>query len=324
MTDPADIASRDSSATPQPHGLLVLDKPPGPSSYDCIRSLRRSCSLSRKWKMGHLGTLDPFASGVLVIALGRAVRYAEYALGSRKKYRARLWLGEETDTLDPTGKVIRAAPIPPDWTDRLREIIPSFVGRMEQVPPLYSAKQVNGRRSYKAARRGESIDLSPAEVEIFSLEIADTGENYLDFTTEVSGGTYIRSLGRDIALALGTVGHLVGLERLAAGPFTIGDAIPLRAFEVGGSHVLEHHLHPVDRILDHLPSCRARDGAQEKIAHGRILHRDDLADDLSCVVGGPDAIRIVDSEGRFLSLGRMRNDPAGVVPFKQWEIEHAS
>jgi tRNA pseudouridine55 synthase len=300
----------------EPHGLIVIDKPPGPTSYDCIRFLKRTCDLQRKWKIGHLGTLDPFASGVLVIALGKAVRYAGYALHSTKKYRARLWLGEETDTLDPTGKVIATSPIPEGWGGRLQEVAPGFRGIIEQQPPIYSAKQVDGRRSYKAAREGEKIDLKPIKVEIHSLEFGETGENCVDFVTEVSGGTYIRSLGRDIAKSFGTVGHLVGLERIAVGGFDSDVSIPLNAFEVGGSKVLMHHLRPVDQILEHLVSITIRDGREEKLKHGRIITKEDMTGEFPSVDDDSDTLRIIDSKGRFLSLGRVKGE--SVIPFKQW------
>jgi tRNA pseudouridine55 synthase len=123
----------------------------------------------------------------MVIALGQAVRYAEYAIKSEKEYRARLWLGEETDTLDLTGKVIDSRPVPIDWQERLSDVSRKLTGKIMQAPPAFSAKQVDGRRSYKAARSGEKLDLEPVEVEIFSLEFAGTTDNWVDFTARVSG-----------------------------------------------------------------------------------------------------------------------------------------
>lgn len=302
----------------RPHGLIVLDKPPGPSSYDCIRLLRRTCGLTRKWKIGHLGTLDPFAGGVLPIALGQAVRYAEFALRSRKKYRARLYLGEQTDTLDPTGSVIATAPVPPDWLDRLDEVKRLFTGDISQVPPAFSAKQVNGKRSYRAARRGENVELEPVEVTVYVLGFGDREETWVDFMAEVSGGTYIRSLGRDIANALGTVGHLVGLERLSVGPFTHEMSIPLDAFEVGGYQVLEHHLKSIDPLLDHLPACRIRPEREEKLIHGRPLAPSDMEDGFPDLEDGSATVRILDNQGSFRALGRPERDAQTIIPYKPW------
>jgi tRNA pseudouridine55 synthase len=301
----------------RPHGLIPINKPPGPSSFDCIRIIRKSCSFPRKWKIGHLGTLDPFASGVLIIALGQAVRYAEYGLHSSKKYRARLWLGDETDTLDPLGSVIDTKPVPDDWKDRLSDVATQFTGTISQVPPAFSAKQVDGRRSYKAARVGEKVELKPIEVEVKSLEFGTRDENWVDFVAEVSSGTYIRALGRDIAKALGTVGHLIGLERIAAGPFTVDEAIPLESIKAGCTCAFKYHLHPVERILSHLPECIVHEAALEKISHGRKLSDEDFEDGMPGCDGDSGTVRIHDADGNFRALGRVKGD--SIVPFKPWD-----
>lgn len=292
------------------HGLLVVDKPPGPTSYDVIRFLRKTCGINKKWKIGHLGTLDPFASGVMVIAFGQAVKYSEFGLRFRKTYRARLWLGDETDTLDPTGKVIATAPVPDDWKDRLAEVCSKFTGEIQQVPPAFSAKQVDGVRAYKSARAGEPVELKPVKVTIYSLQIIASDMNWVDFVAEVSSGTYVRSLGRDIAHALGTVGHLVGLERMSVGPFDCDMSIPFEAFERGGMDVLKHHLKPVDTILAELPSVVVKAESVDKIIYGKLLGSDDVEGE----IGGMEIYRIYDSEGRFRSLGRWAE--AGIIPYK--------
>ncbi|MFH1675768.1 MAG: tRNA pseudouridine(55) synthase TruB [bacterium] len=302
-----------------PNGFIVLDKPPGPTSYDCIRFLRRTCRIPSDIKIGHLGTLDPFACGVILIALGKAVKFAEFALHRKKAYRARVYLGEETDTLDPTGKVISAASIPPDWSSRLDEIKARFTGEIEQMPPVFSAKQVDGKRSYKAARKGESIELKPSKVTVYSLEILSFDENLFDFTCEVSGGTYVRSLARDMAKELGTVGHLVGLERTAVGEFDSDLSIPFSAFEVGGRHVLLHHLRPPDQLLGHLPSCTVGPESEHKIPHGQKLSRDDIEKDWPDEKNAPEIIRLNDRNGKFLSLGKINpsGKPLLIIPFKR-------
>jgi tRNA pseudouridine55 synthase len=307
-----------------PSGLIVIDKPPGPTSFDCIRFLRKTCNIPPKWKMGHLGTLDPFASGVMVIALGKAVRYADYALKSDKKYRARLWLGDETDTLDPTGKIVASKDIPSGWVDRLTEIESQFCGVISQVPPAYSAKQVNGKRAYKAARQGFQLELKPVDVEIYSIILMSPTDRWVDFIAHVSGGTYIRSLARDIAHSLGTVGHLLGLERIASGPFPKDESIPFSAFELGGSHVLLHHLRGVDQILSHLSSLELKPGRDDKIRHGIILTVDDFnigVEDEQRIFEKNEIIRIDGIDGCFIALGKIKstaNDKLELVPFKPW------
>ncbi len=320
MPDPAGKNDSPSKTGIGPHGLIVLDKPPGPTSYDCIRFLRRTCEIPPKWKMGHLGTLDPFASGLVVIALGQAVRYAEFALHSRKRYRARLFLGEETDTLDPTGKVINTSPIPSDWKEKIEEIGKQFVGEIEQVPPVFSAKQVDGKRSYKAARKGEKLELEPVRVTVYELEFGEAEGSWIDFSVEVSGGTYIRALARDMARAIGTVGHLAGLERLSVGPFDSDISIPFEAFEVGGMKVLIHHLRPVDQILAHLPSVTVVPESEEKLLHGQMLGTKDIRGGVP-QIGDDETLRLVDENGRFKALGRMKRDPVGVGPYKPWLVQ---
>lgn len=301
-------------------GLLVIDKPAGPSTYDCIRFLRKTCDIPRFVKIGHLGTLDPFASGVVVIAFGKAVRYAQFGIHSNKTYRARLWLGEETETLDPTGRVIISKPVPSDWAQHLPEIRSKFIGTSEQVPPLFSAKQVKGQRAYNAARKGRVIELKSVRIVVHSLEFTDHTDNWVDFTCEVSGGTYIRALGRDIAAALGTVGHLVGLERISSGPFTNDMSIPFAAFEVGGIKVVRHHLRPVDMILSHLPAITVKNEVFNKVINGIGLKPDDIIQQLDDNLFQNEFVRILSENNYFLALGKINSKSRRIIPVKQWGI----
>jgi tRNA pseudouridine55 synthase len=307
---------------PCPHGLLVVDKPPGPTSYDVIRFLRRTCEIDKKWKIGHLGTLDPFASGVVVIALGQAVKYFEYALGLKKTYRARLWLGDETDTLDPTGKVVASADVPSDWKERLNHAVSRFTGEISQIPPVFSAKHVDGERAYKGARRGEEVKLEPVTVQIYAFEIGASGDFWVDFTCTVSGGTYLRAIARDLAREIGTVGHLVGLERLAVGPYDDTLSIPFEAFERGGNPVLKHHLRPVTGILERLPKIFIKLGpiVDDKISTGKELLSEEFEDESGALNGLDDkaTLVIMEADGRFRSMGRYRAESGGVTPFKPW------
>ncbi|HDS29768.1 MAG TPA: tRNA pseudouridine(55) synthase TruB [Firmicutes bacterium] len=301
------------------HGLIAVDKPPGPSSYDCIRFLKRTCRISGKWKIGHFGTLDPFASGLVIIALGQAVKYSEFALGCRKGYRARLYLGEETDTLDPTGKIVASKPIPSDWKNRLDDVAKKFTGSITQTPPSYSAKQVNGHRAYYAARKGVPLELKPVEVNIYRLEFIGATEHWVDFSCEVSSGTYIRALGRDIAVELGTVGHLAGLERTMVGLYTIDEGIPFSAFEFGGMDVLLHHLKPPDKVLSHIPSLVLNSDRMTKLNNSDSLDKNDFTEGFSDFEM-PKTVRIVDSNGKFLALGKSDCESGKIKPFKQWLI----
>jgi tRNA pseudouridine55 synthase len=317
MTEQAEIPPG-SRVSPGPHGLLVVDKPPGPTSFDIIRFLRKTCSIGPKWKIGHLGTLDPFATGVVLVVLGQAVKYAEYAHNFTKCYRARLWLGEETDTLDPTGRVVKKIQVKPGWETHLESIRKSLIGKIIQTPPAYSAKKVDGERAFNLARRGESPDIKPVEKTIYKLEFIGRSEQWLDFTCEVSPGTYIRSLGQDIARRLGTVGHLIGLERTAVGPFTRELSIPFEAFEVGGIGVLMHHLHPIDPIVEHLPPFTILPPGLDKLAKGRELTGDDFMEGYPDGASDGAIVRIIEEDGLFRSLGRIRSRTSGIIPFKPW------
>lgn len=307
-----------SETAPSPHGLLVVDKPPGPTSFDIIRFLRKTCSISPKWKIGHLGTLDPFATGVVLIVLGQAVKYAEFAHSLTKCYRARLWLGEETDTLDPTGRVVKKMQVKPGWETHLDSIRKSLIGKIIQTPPAFSAKKIDGERAFNLARRGENVDIKPVEKTIYKLEFTGRSEEWLDFTCEVSSGTYVRSLGQEIATRLGTVGHLIGLERTAVGPFGKELSIPFEAFEVGGIDVLLHHLHPIDSIIEHLPALTILPAGLDKLHTGHELYGDDFMEGYPEDALDGIIVRIIEPDGLFRSLGRIRSRTSGVIPFKPW------
>lgn len=300
-----------------PHGVIAVNKPPGPSSYDVIRIIKKSCALPRKWKIGHLGTLDPFASGVLVVALGKAVRYSQYFLHVEKSYRARLILGSETDTLDPTGSIVKTDDIPPNWKEIVHKIVGNFRGEISQIPPSFSAKQIDGVRAYKKARKGESPDLKPISVTIYSIGVSQIGDNWFDFECDVSSGTYIRSLGRDIANALGTCGHLAGLTRLRAGNFLIHQSIPLKEIETNGRTALLANLKGIEPLINHLHPITVSEICFDKILNGVKLNRHDINSELPLNASVDSVFRIMSDSGEFISLGKS-SDEGTIIPFKQW------
>jgi tRNA pseudouridine55 synthase len=197
-------------------------KPAGPTSHDVVDVVRRALGEQR---VGHLGTLDPFAKGLLVVVVGRATRLAPFAAGWTKAYEGVIRLGIATDTDDATGTTVSTAP----WTGitpaQLATVIASFRGGYEQRPPAYSAVKVAGERAYRRARRGETIELAPRRVEIRELEIVEATVPDLRFRATVSGGTYLRSLARDIGAALGCGAHLAALRRTAVGPLQVAEAV---------------------------------------------------------------------------------------------------
>lgn len=214
------------------HGWVILDKASGMGSTPSVSMVKRYFNAQ---KAGHGGALDPFASGVLPIGLGEATKTMPYILNSDKEYEFTIRWGEETDTLDIDGEVIETSAERPG-VDDIVSVLQEFVGEIEQAPPAYSSIKVDGKRAYDLARSGEAVDLPPRPVVIHSLsllqdEADDIGPHHATFHMECGKGTYVRSLGRDLARRLGTVGHIGTLRRLRVGPFDIEDAIEASAFD---------------------------------------------------------------------------------------------
>ena len=269
-----------------PHGWLILDKPVGLGSTQAVGAVKRVMREAGygKVKVGHGGTLDPLAEGVLMIALGEATKLAGRMLDADKIYAFTVKFGEETETLDTEGEVSATSDVRPSLAE-LEAVLPRFTGPIQQVPPKYSALKVNGRRAYDLARAGEVVELETRGVTIHALEILPgTGAEELQETTflaHVSKGTYIRSLARDIAYALGTVGHVTYLRRLKAGPFTENQAISLdRLNEIGKGAPLEDHLLPLEVGLDGIPALILNPESAQAVRQGRIISGLPLSDGL--------------------------------------------
>lgn len=203
-------------------GFLVIDKPAGVTSHDVVAAVRAVTGVA---KVGHTGTLDPFATGVLPLALGRCTRLIQFLDESIKVYDARIALGTATDTGDPTGEAVREAPIPDVTRDEVDAILQSFVGDRMQEPPAYSAVKVAGKPMYHYARKGEAVKAAARPIKLHALELLEWGEGKLRCRITCSRGTYARVLADDIAVALGSAGHLDMLCRDRSGPFTLDDAL---------------------------------------------------------------------------------------------------
>lgn len=201
--------------------IIAIDKPRGWTSFDVIKKVR---SISGERKVGHAGTLDPFAEGILVLGIGRdGTKKLTHLALEEKEYVARLKLGLQTDTLDPDGQIVKTAPVPELTAEKITKIFHRFTGNIEQIPPMYSAKKVDGTRLYKLARQKLEVPRRPATVEIKSLTLNSFSADTIDFSVTCSKGTYVRQLGADVASALGTVGYLVSLKRIRAGNFVLDD-----------------------------------------------------------------------------------------------------
>jgi tRNA pseudouridine55 synthase len=208
--------------------IYNIYKPVGWTSFDVVKKLR---GITRDKKVGHGGTLDPFAEGVLVIGTNADTKILTEISGTIKSYRAILTMGEETDTLDIDGKIINTCPIPILDEKKVKSVLNDFLGESEQVPPMYSAKKVNGVRLYKMARKNQFIERKPSPINIYDIKLNHIEENIIDFSVTCSKGTYIRVLGLEIAKKLGTVGHLTQLTRTAVGEYRIHDSVRLTEFE---------------------------------------------------------------------------------------------
>jgi len=208
--------------------IFNIYKPVGWTSFDVVKKIR---GITKEKKVGHGGTLDPFAGGVLIIGTNSDTKKLGKISGTIKSYRAVLQLGEETDTLDLDGKVITVKPVPTLDKNLVESVLNNFIGKYKQIPPMYSAKKINGVRLYKLARKNKTIDRKPVEVNIIDLTLNDIQDKQIDFSVTCSKGTYIRVLGQEIAKKLGTEGHLTQLQRIAVGDFVVQDSIPLKEFE---------------------------------------------------------------------------------------------
>jgi tRNA pseudouridine55 synthase len=262
------------------HGWIILDKPVGLGSTQAVSAVKRILREAGepKTKIGHGGTLDPLASGVLPIAVGEATKVAGRMLDATKAYDFTITFGVETDTLDAEGEVIATSKVRPT-RDEIEAVLPRFTGEIEQVPPAYSALKVEGKPAYVRARSGEDVELTARTVTIHSLSIPpprpsgnDEGLDEITLSATVSKGTYIRSLARDIALALNTVGHVTMLRRTRAGPFSLERAISLDFLErIAKARQLTRTVLPLEAALDDIPALPVTPGQANMLRQGQRL-----------------------------------------------------
>ncbi len=238
------------------HGWLIIDKPVGPGSTQVVSAVKRVLREGGypKVKVGHGGTLDPLASGVLPVALGEATKLAGRMLDSDKVYDFTIGFGAETSTLDAEGEVVATSDIRPTL-EQVEAVLPRFTGKLEQVPPAYSALMVEGKRAYERARAGEDVEMKTRAITVRGLSVVEARSDEVTLTATVSKGTYIRSLARDIARALGAVGSVAMLRRTKAGPFTLSQSISLdKMGELAKARALEQALLPLAAGLDDIPA----------------------------------------------------------------------
>jgi tRNA pseudouridine55 synthase len=262
-------------------GVLVVDKPVGMTSHDVVQAIRKGSNIRRA---GHTGTLDPRASGVLVVLVGPAVRLSEYVSASDKRYQAVLMLGTTTDTYDADGKTTSSSPV--DVTEEQFDTeLQKFVGQIEQVPPPYSAVKVQGRKAYEMARKGEEVELEPRIINVYSLELLEWAPPEVVIDVNCSSGTYVRSLVNDLGERLGCGATLTGLRRTKSGRFTLRDAVPLRKLnEAFANGTWYQYLIPAAEALTDWPTIELDHEQVEAIRHGHRIPATDSEQKKACGV----------------------------------------
>jgi len=282
-------------------GVLIVNKPEGITSHGAVQRVKRALGAK---KCGHAGTLDPFATGVLLVMVNEATRLAPYLTELDKLYRAVVRLGSETDTLDRTGKVVEESPVPELTLDRIREVSEELVGLQSQVPPAFSAKKVGGVRLYKLARSGKQAQASPKQVHIYSLDVLSWSceERLLTVLVHCSKGTYVRVLARDLARKLGTRGHLYRLVRLACGQFKLDDAVSLgRLGELKASGGLDEIMLSPSEALAGLGEVRVSRNGVLRLLDGRAVEKKDLVGTSAKLDDGM-TYKAMDEEGRLVAI----------------------
>jgi tRNA pseudouridine55 synthase len=290
-------------------GWVILDKPVGLGSTPAVGKVRR---LFGAQKAGHGGTLDPLASGVLPIALGEATKTVPFVMDGRKEYRFTLRFGEARSTEDAEGAVTALSDKRPTDAD-IRQALSGFLGEIEQVPPAFSALKIEGKRAYDLARAGQTVELASRRVLIEHLDLVSRPDaDHADFVVGCGKGTYIRSLGRDLAVVLGTVGHLSALRRTAAGPFREASAISLPKLEaLGHIPALLGALAPVATALDDIPAVALTETQADRLRQGQpvLLTRD-----------APPSGALLRAEAGSRLVALVRSDGASLRPVRVFNL----
>jgi len=291
------------------HGWIVLDKPLGLGSTTAVGAVKRILRQAGepRTKIGHGGTLDPLASGVLPIALGEATKLAGQMLDATKVYDFTIRFGEETDTLDAQGEVIATSDMRPTL-EQIEAMLARFTGEIEQVPPAYSALKIDGKPAYSRVRAGEAVEMKPRQVTVHDLMVrhpCKSGIDEITLTATVSKGTYIRSLARDIAHALGTVGHVSYLRRTRAGPFGLEQAVSLDFLEESAkARALTRMVLPLTAALDDIPALPVTPDQAQLLRHGQRLAGFPATPGLQLAMLGETLVALVEATADGLKVVR--------------------
>lgn len=285
-----------------PCGVLLIDKEPGSTSLDMVRRVRRGLGVQR---VGHVGTLDPFATGLLPVCVGEATKAVSHLVEGTKVYEATAMLGVETDSADCDGAVVATGDAAGIGADEVAAVARRFVGCIEQVPPIYSAIRVEGKRAYEHARAGKDVVMPSRRVDVHRLTVLDVEGGEVRFEVECGAGTYIRSIARDMGRELGCHAHLIALRRTQVGAFTIADAAPMEALESGR---MRDALLGSERALSHLPEVMVEADLAARIRFGQKIPLAALpTPDLAGV------FRTLDAAGSLVALCEGRDGVVRVI-----------
>lgn len=271
------------------NGIIIVNKPQGFTSQDVVSKIKK---ILNEKKAGHTGTLDPLATGVLPVLLGNSTKLSKYLVEHDKIYVAKIRLGEKTETGDSEGKIIEEKNVPELSVSKVENVLNSFLGKQMQLPPMYSAIKVNGKKLYEYARNGQTADIPEREIEVYSISLISFENNEIEFEVKVSKGTYIRTLCEDIAKALGTVGFMAKLQRTIVDRFKIEDSYTFEQIEKGN-----YKLWTMEEIFKELPKLELNDRKKELFLNGVML-----------TFEVNEGIYNIYSDGKYIGLGTVRNN----------------
>ncbi len=271
------------------NGIIIVNKPQGFTSQDVVSKIKK---ILNEKKAGHTGTLDPLATGVLPVLLGNSTKLSKYLVEHDKIYVAKIRLGEKTETGDSEGKIIEEKNVPELSVSKVENVLNSFLGKQMQLPPMYSAIKVNGKKLYEYARNGQTADIPEREIEVYSISLISFENNEIEFEVKVSKGTYIRTLCEDIAKALGTVGFMAKLQRTIVDRFKIEDSYTFEQIEKGN-----YKLWTMEEIFKELPKLELNDRKRELFLNGVML-----------TFEVEEGVYNIYSSGKYIGLGTVRNN----------------
>lgn len=278
-------------------GIIVINKPKNCTSHDIVYKVKKIL----KEKVGHTGTLDPNATGVLPLLIGNGTKLSKYLIEHDKEYKATIFLGKQTTTLDVEGEVIEERNIDLEKInqDNVEQVLSSFIGEQEQIPPIYSAIKVKGKKLYEYARSGQNVEIEPRKIEIYGIKLEKIKENRIIFKVRCSKGTYIRTLCKDIAEKLGTVGYMEELERVSVGQFKIEESITIEQLEenINSNEFIQNHFISIEKFFKEKEKIQLNSKGLELFINGVRFTRN-LKDDL---------YRIYDENNQFIGLGIVEN-----------------